>query len=201
VRQIPPVEDLIRLKAEREGKPPMLLFPTADAANAASADLYAALQGTDIQNKPTGEVTDNMPEKKEGNTAIIAQATATPTTPEELVEMFPDLAEQIKASAAAAERERLAKIDKAAVPGFEELIAQAKADPSKTGGDVALEIIEAQKKSGKVYIERRDADVKASKVNDVSAAVAPDTGGEDTVDEMKAAAKEAVALWKEGGAS
>ena len=38
-RQIPPVEDLTRLKAEREGNQPnMLLFPTVDAANAASAD-------------------------------------------------------------------------------------------------------------------------------------------------------------------
>ena len=174
-RQIPPVEDLARLKAEREG--------------------------TDIQNKLTGEVTKDMPEKKEGNTVIIAQAAATPTTPEELVEMFPDLAERIKASAASAERERLAKIDEAAVPGFEELIAEAKANPNKTGGDVALEIIKAQKESGKAYLTSRDTDVKASKVNDVSAAVAPDTGGEDTVDEMKAAAKEAVALWKEGGAS
>ena len=190
----------MRLKAEREGKPPMLLFPTADAANAASADFSAALQGTDIQNKPKGEVTDNMQEIKDGN-AVIAHTAVMPTTPEELVEMFPDLAEQIKASAASAERERLAKIDEAAVPGFEELIAEAKANPNKTGGDVALEIIKAQKESGKAYLTSRDTDVKASKVNDVSAAVAPDTGGEDTVDEMKAAAKEAVALWKEGGAS
>ena len=64
-----------------------------------------------------------------------------------------------------------------------------------------MEIIKAQKESGKAYLTSRDTDVKASKVNDVSAAVAPDTGGEDTVDEMEAAAKEAVALWKEGGAS
>ena len=203
VRQIPPIEDLMRLKAEREGKPPMLLFPTADAANAASADFSAALQGTDIQNKPKGEVTDDMQETKEGNTVIIAQAAETPTTPEELAEMFPDLTEQIKASAAASERERLAKIDEAAVPGFEELIAKAKADPNKTGGDVALEIIKAQKESGKIYLENRSADADESKVNEVKAATAPDTGESDKepTDEANAAAKEAVALWQEGGAS
>lgn len=204
VRQIPPVEDLIRLKAEREGKPPMLLFPTADAANAASADFSAALQGTDIQNKPKGEVTDNMQEIKDGN-AVIAHTAVMPTTPDELAEMYPDLVGRITASAAdeaaKAERERIRQIDEAAVPGYENLITAAKADPHKTAGDVALEIIKAQKDSGKAYLANRDADAKASNVNDVSAAVAPDTGGEDTVDEMEAAAKEAVALWKEGGAS
>lgn len=166
-RQIPPVEDLVRLKAEREG--------------------------TDIQNKLTGEVTENMQEIKEG----------APITPEELAEMFPDLVSRITAAAdeaAKAERERIRRIDEASVPGYESLIAAAKADPNQTAGDVALEIIKAQKDSGKVYLASRDADVKASKVNDVSAAVTPDTGGEDTVDEMEAAAKEAVALWKEGGA-
>lgn len=180
-RQIPPVEDLVRLKAEREGR--------NDCRQ-------------DVQNSAKRKETDTM--------ADVQNAGAPPaqgeiTTPEQLAEMFPDLVSRITASAAdeaaKAERERIRRIDEAAVPGYENLITAAKADPHKTAGDVALEIIKAQKDSGKAYLTNRDADAKASNVNDVSAAVAPDTGGEDTVDEMEAAAKEAVALWKEGGAS
>lgn len=167
----------MRLKTEREGKND---------------------RQEDIQNNITGEETDTM---ADGNGAATPTAQGTITTPEQLAEMFPDLVRQITASATAAERERIAKIDEAAVPGFESLIAAAKADPNKTAGEVALEIIKAQKDSGRFYLTSRDADVKASNVNDVSAAVTPDAGGEDTVDEANAAAKEAVALWKEGGAS
>lgn len=201
-RQIPPVEDLIRLKADREEEPPMPLFPTADAAKAASADFLSAVsQGTDIQNHTEGEETNIMADEKSAGTPT---AQANIATPEQLAEAFPELVSQIRASAAeaaaTAERERIAKIDKAALPGFEELIANAKADPNKTAGDVALEIIEAQKASGKAYIASRDADVSGSKVNDVSATVAPDAG-QEPVDEVGLSAKEAVELWRKGGVS
>ena len=180
-RQIPPVEDLARLKAEREGR---------DDCQ------------PDVQDNVTGKETDVMADVKSAATPTAQEEIS---TPEQLAEMYPDLVGRIQASAAeasaTAERERIRQIDEAAVPGFEELIAAAKADPNKTAGEVALEIIKAQKESGKVYLANRNADVSASKVNDVSAAVTPDANGEESVDAMRAAAKEAVAFWREGGAS
>ena len=126
-------------------------------------------------------------------------------TKEQLKEAFPELTAQIAKEAAAeallkgakAERERIAGIDALAMPGFEEIIRNAKADPAKDAGSVAQEIIRAQKEAGGRFLAEAKADAKLSGVNSVPAASseagAGSQGGEETVE---AAAKAAVEAWK-----
>lgn len=123
-----------------------------------------------------------------------------PTTPEELRARYPVLTEKIEGQAAAAERNRIAEIDAMSIPGYEGLIAEAKADPMATAGDVAVKIVQAQRESGRAWIAARDADVTEGHVNEVTAAAAPtDRGGGQ--EDVEAAAREAVALWGRNGTS
>lgn len=87
----------------------------------------------------------------------------TPTTVAELTAAYPDLVAQIKADAVSgmqtseaalnaareagikAERERLAGIEAAALPGHEALIAECKADPACTPADASLRVIAAER--------------------------------------------------------
>lgn len=121
------------------------------------------------------------------------------TSKEGLVKAFPEFVAQIQEDACAAERERISGIDAVALPGFEEIIRKAKADPKQNGGTVATAIIMAQKEQGNAYIASARADAKLSKANEVRGeskldGVQDRTGEEDVVQ----AAKEAMAQWKEG---
>ena len=126
-------------------------------------------------------------------------------TKEQLMERFPELTAQIRqeaaaeasAAAAKAERERIAAIDALARPGYEQIIANAKADPALTAGAVAQEIVLAQKQSGDKYLERMKKDAADAGVNDVPAAAAPEA--EDGGD-ADAEVKDAVEAWKKEGA-
>ena len=171
---LPPVNDLIRRKEERE-----------EAGGSRQEE---------VQNKAEGKEQEEMAEN-----GVTAQ---TPQTTDQLIQQYPELTRQIAAAAAqtaaAAERKRIAEIDALSLPGFEDVIARAKADPNATAGTVAQEIVKAQRESGTAYLNGRDADAKVSNVNDVPATGNPDTrtSGASAEDELGAAAREAVALWR-----
>ena len=123
---------------------------------------------------------------------------------EKLEQQYPELTAQIKQEAAAAaakeaaekERSRIAGIDALAMQGFEEIIAKAKADPTKDAGAVAQEMIRAQKQRGANYLTAAKKDAEA--VNAVPSAAA-DGGKQAEEQTVDAAAKEAVAAWKKDG--
>ncbi|MEC9434488.1 MAG: S49 family peptidase [Pseudomonadota bacterium] len=65
---------------------------------------------------------------------------------------------------ATAERARLAAIDEAAMPGHDDLVAAAKADPKATAGDLALQIVKAEKAKGGDHLASREAADRESRV-------------------------------------
>lgn len=135
-------------------------------------------------------------------------------TVEDLKKAFPELAAKLEQAAmdtaeglmadavkmaakdaTAIERERIAGIDALAVPGFEDIIAKAKAE-GRTPGETAMQIIAAQKTQGLTWLKQAEQDVQGSNVNAVSAA-SSERGADGTGEtDMEADAKEAVALWK-----
>ena len=133
-------------------------------------------------------------------------------TAEDLKKAFPELAAKLEQAArseaeaaakaeaekaTAAERERIAGIDALAVPGFEDIIAKAKAE-GRTPGETAMQIIAAQQAQGMTWLKQAEQDVKGSNVNAVPAA-ASERGADGTGEtDMEADAKAAVALWKGG---
>ena len=60
-------------------------------------------------------------------------------------ENCPDIADTFRGEGAAAERERIREIEEAALPGYEQIVAEAKADGKSTGADVAQKIVKAEK--------------------------------------------------------
>jgi signal peptide peptidase SppA len=56
----------------------------------------------------------------------------------------PDIAGALRFEGAQAERERIKGIEEAALPGYERIVAEAKADGKSTGADVALKIVKAE---------------------------------------------------------
>lgn len=124
-------------------------------------------------------------------------------TAEDLKAAFPGLAEELTAqtgkaaaeAATKAERERIAGIDALAIPGFEDIIAKAKAEGT-TPGDTAMQIIAAQKRQGMNHLADTTADVTGSNVNNVPAAGSEKGDGAESEGDVDAAAREAVALWK-----
>lgn len=130
-------------------------------------------------------------------------------TKEQLAEKFPELTAQIAKEAAEAaatkaaqeERERIAGIDALAMPGFEDIIQNAKADPAQNAGTVAQAMILAQKQAGGAALENIQKDAKDSGVNEVPAASSEAGAGADSGEEtLEAAAKAAVEAWKKEGA-
>lgn len=193
--QLPPVSDLIRRKEEREGMDSRQQGGVQDSLSGEPESVFTQNQ----DRRETGEMQDG-------------KNVETPTTAEQLTEMYPELTRQIAAAAAMTaaaeaaknERQRILEIDEQMVPGCEDLIAKAKADPNADAGSVAKEIIRRQRESGTNYLQTVNAEAARSHVNDVSAAAVPDArvSGADAVDEMGAAAREAVELWrktKDGG--
>lgn len=58
-------------------------------------------------------------------------------------------------AAVAAERQRIADIEAAALPGHEALVTAAKADPKATAGSLALQIVAAEKAKAGTHLEQR----------------------------------------------
>ncbi|MCD8052251.1 MAG: Clp protease ClpP [Clostridiales bacterium] len=117
-------------------------------------------------------------------------------TVEDLTKALPELVAQVRTAAQTAERERIQAIDEVAMPGYEGIITAAKADPEQTAGNVAMQIIAAQKKQGENYLTgaRNDAngDDGEGGPNHVPAAEGP----EDNEDNPEADAAADVAAWK-----
>lgn len=76
---------------------------------------------------------------------------------------FPDVAAELMRAGASAERDRLAQMDAQALPGHERLVAQHKADASKTPGDLAMAIVAAEKEQRKAHLAALDTDEQAVK--------------------------------------
>lgn len=75
---------------------------------------------------------------------------------------FPDLTKQIEDAATAAERQRIQDIEDVALPGFENIVNEAKFTKPIAAGDVAKAIVAEQRKQGGKYIQDRDDDAKKS---------------------------------------
>lgn len=116
-----------------------------------------------------------------------------PKTLDQLMAEYPDQMNEVRTTAATAERERITAIYAQAMPGFDKLVEDAVNDPTKTAGDVAMAIIAEQKKQGTAYLAGAKDD--AGKANEVPADSAP----ADEADDSKADAKSTVELWKKGG--
>ena len=88
-------------------------------------------------------------------------------TPEGLRAAFPDLVKQIEDAATAAERKRIQDIEGVALAGFENIVNAAKFEKPVSAGDVATQIVAAQKKQAADYIKDRNGDAQDSGAGDV----------------------------------
>lgn len=168
--RLPPVDDLRRIQEERT------------KLNSSHAE------GVSVQ---------DITAKKEEREETMAEGTDI-NTREELIAAYPELIAQIQADAQSAERDRISAIDGVALPGFEAIVAAAKADPTKNAGTVAMEIIQAQKQQGGAYLKQARQDAQESNANQVPGAETPDDS-EGTGGDMAQAVKSAVADFEKGG--
>lgn len=88
-------------------------------------------------------------------------------TPADLKAAYPDLVKQIEDAATTAERKRIQDIEGVALAGFEQIVNAAKFDNPVSAGDVATQIVAAQKKQAAGYIADRNDDAKNSGAGDV----------------------------------
>lgn len=97
---------------------------------------------------------------------------------------------------AQAEAERLAAIDAAAIPGYEEIVAEAKKDSTKSAEDVKLAIFDAMHEKAKSASSARadDGASLAAKVAELTT-----EGGDDKSDIKKAEERMALAAKKARG--
>ena len=194
VDSLPPIEDLLRMAQalEKTGEEP-------DGPEAAAEFAKLVNGATDSLNNDTlkGGV-QNTKTRSESNMDQIENK-------EQLEQQYPELTAQIKQEAAEAaakeaaekERNRIAGIDALAMSGFEDIIAAAKADPTKDAGSVAQEMILAQKKQGENHLARSKNDAEASGANSVPAASAPAGDAKETEEQaMNASIKSALADWQ-----
>lgn len=77
---------------------------------------------------------------------------------EQLEKDHPELAASLRAEGAASERARIQAVEQQLMPGHETLIAGMKFDGKSTGGDAALAIVAAEKKSREVHAAANAAD-------------------------------------------
>lgn len=153
-------------------------------------------QKTEIENETDSEDTSSAVKNNNAEEREKMEITDIKTT-EELKAAFPELTKQMIEKAQADERARITAIDEVAMPGFESIVAAAKADLSKTAGDVAKEIIAQQKQKGTNYLAGIAADVMESGINDIPAGTLEQQ--ELTPEqEAQAAAAADVKRWKEG---
>jgi signal peptide peptidase SppA len=64
-----------------------------------------------------------------------------------------EIAGSFRLEGAQAERERIKGIEEAALPGYEQIVAEAKADGKSSGADVALKIVKAENKTREKKLE------------------------------------------------
>jgi ATP-dependent protease ClpP protease subunit len=114
-----------------------------------------------------------------------------PKNLEELTAAYPELMAQAMTQAATAERERIQSIEDMALPGFEDIVEKAKADPTATAADVATAIVAKQRASGNAWMAQARDDATRGKANEVAGAAVPEKGKDENV-----SAANAVSLWK-----
>lgn len=99
------------------------------------------------------------------------------TTVEALTAEHPDLVAKIVSNAKEEERARIKDIKETALNGFEDIVEDAMFEHPVSAAEVALKIVNEQKKQGGTYLANRDADVTDSNAGNVGAA-AKQTGQE-----------------------
>lgn len=99
------------------------------------------------------------------------------TTVETLTAEYPDLVAKIVSNAKEEERARIKDIKETALNGFEDIVEDAMFEHPVSAAEVALKIVNEQKKQGGTYLANRDADVTDSNAGNVGAA-AKQTGQE-----------------------
>lgn len=99
------------------------------------------------------------------------------TTVEALTAEYPDLVAKIVSNAKEEERARIKDIKETALNGFEDIVEDAMFEHPVSVAEVALKIVNEQKKQGGTYLANRDADVTDSNAGNVGAA-AKQTGQE-----------------------
>ncbi len=103
---------------------------------------------------------------KEGK-VIAKEETEDITTVEELKAAYPELVKEIEEAAKQEELDRLKEIEEIAAPGAEEIVNKAKYETKETAGQVAISILNHQKKQGQNYINGRNKDITNSGLNNV----------------------------------
>lgn len=99
------------------------------------------------------------------------------TTVEALTAEYPDLVAKIVSNAKEEERARIKDIKETALNGFEDIVEDAMFEHPVSAAEVALKIVNEQKKQGGTYLTNREADVTDSNAGNVGAA-AKQTGQE-----------------------
>lgn len=99
------------------------------------------------------------------------------TTVEALTAEYPDLVAKIVSNAKEEERARIKDIKETALNGFKDIVEDAMFEHPVSAAEVALKIVNEQKKQGGTYLANRDADVTDSNAGNVGAA-AKQTGQE-----------------------
>ena len=99
------------------------------------------------------------------------------TTVEALTAEYPDLVAKIVSNAKEEERARIKDIKETALNGFEDIVEDAMFEHPVSAAEVALKIVNEQKKQGGTYLANRDADVTDSNAGNVGTA-AKQTGQE-----------------------
>lgn len=127
--------------------------------------------------------TQKRKEKEEKEMAENHRQTGNGTieTVEALKAAYPDLTESIAKTAAEKERKRIRDIKELALDGFEDIVESAMFEKGLTAEQVAVQIVNEQKKIGGQYLSSRDMDVNDSKVNNVGTDTS-EQGGTEPVD-------------------
>ena len=165
-QMLPPVDDLRRMMAEQK-----------------------KLNNDTEPEQPAPESVQNISEK-EGQK--VAEENKVIQDAAELMKAYPGLTNEIREEAAQAERKRIESIDALALPGFEEIISNAKKDGTQTAGSVAMAIIMAQKEKGQTYLDKAKDDAEAA--NSVNSEAAPEAEGKETEQSDEEMAKAALKL-------
>ena len=107
---------------------------------------------------------------------------------DELQAAHPELANQLRADGAKAERERIQGIEGQAIPGHEALITKLKFDGTSTAGDAAMAVVAAEKSLRQAHATATANDAPAPLPAAAPPAVAPAASVEKTRQELHVAA-------------
>lgn len=122
-------------------------------------------------NNPGGFSNSAKPEakKEKEEQKMEPNNNSTITTVDALKAAYPDLVAAIEESSAAEERARIKNIKDLAIDGFEAIVEDAMFESGISAAEVAVKIINEQKKQGGTYLNNRQEDAEESGVNNVGA--------------------------------